>query len=52
MAKVINCECWFVARGGTDDQVVEAIRAHMTTDHPDLLASVEPRDIYGWIEEV
>ena len=34
MAKVINCECGFVARGGTDDQVVEAIRAHMATDHP------------------
>lgn len=33
MAKVINCECGFVARGGTDDQVVEAIRAHMATDH-------------------
>jgi hypothetical protein len=28
VTKVINCECGFVARGGTDDQVVEAIRAH------------------------
>jgi predicted small metal-binding protein len=52
MAKVINCECGFVARGSSDDEVVEAIRSHMATDHPDLLATVDRRDLYGWIEEV
>jgi predicted small metal-binding protein len=51
MAKVINCECGFVARGGTDDEVVGVIQGHMTTDHPDLLASVDLRDLYGWIQE-
>jgi hypothetical protein len=24
----------------------------MATDHPELLASVDRRDLYGWIEEV
>lgn len=52
MAKVINCECGFVARGGNDDEVVEVIRGHMATDHPSLLATVDRRDLYGWIEEV
>ena len=52
MAKVINCECGFVARGDTDDEVVEAIQGHMETDHPALLASIDRRDLYGWIEEV
>jgi predicted small metal-binding protein len=51
MAKVINCECGFVARGNSDEKVVEVIRGHMTTDHPDLLASVDPQDLYGWIQE-
>jgi hypothetical protein len=51
MAKVINCECGFVARGGTDDEVVGVIRGHMASDHPDLLASVDPQDLYGWIAE-
>ena len=37
MAKLIRCECGFVARGDTDDQVVAAIREHMATDHPALL---------------
>jgi predicted small metal-binding protein len=52
MAKVINCECGFVARGATDDEVVGVIRGHMASDHPDLLASIDQRDLYGWIQEV
>jgi predicted small metal-binding protein len=52
MAKAINCECGFVARGATDDEVVEVIRGHMATDHPALLASVDHADLYGWIEEI
>jgi predicted small metal-binding protein len=51
MAKVINCECGFVARGDTDDEVVDAIRGHMATDHPALLTSVQRQDLYGWIQE-
>jgi len=51
MAKVINCECGFVASGATDDEVVDAIRAHMATDHPELLSSVDRQDLYGWIQE-
>lgn len=51
MAKVINCECGFVARGDTDDEVVDAIRAHMATDHPDLLTAVDRQDLFGWIQE-
>ena len=52
MAKVINCECGFVARGATDDEVVETIRTHMASDHPQLFAAVERRELFGWIEEV
>jgi predicted small metal-binding protein len=52
MAKVIRCECGYVATGTTDDEVVDAIRAHMATDHPDLLAKVGRDDLLGWIEDV
>jgi predicted small metal-binding protein len=51
MAKVINCECGFVARGATDDEVVGAIEGHMATDHPELLSSVDRQDLYGWIQQ-
>jgi predicted small metal-binding protein len=52
MAKVIRCECGYVATGATDDEVVAAIRAHMSTDHPALLDTVAREDLLGWIEDV
>jgi predicted small metal-binding protein len=50
MARIIQCECGFVARGETDDAVIEAIRRHMGSDHPDLLDSVGQEDLLGWIQ--
>lgn len=52
MAKVIRCECGYVASGESDEQVVEAIRAHMATDHPALLDTVAREDLLGWVEDV
>lgn len=52
MAKQITCECGFVARADSDDDVVEQIRAHMRSDHPELLEKVSRDDLLGWIEEV
>jgi predicted small metal-binding protein len=51
MAKLINCQCGFVARGETDEEVVEAIRGHMREDHPEVLEKVSQEDLLGWIEE-
>ncbi len=50
MAKLIRCECGFVARGETDDQVIGAIRGHLAGDHPALLDSVSQEDLVGWIQ--
>jgi predicted small metal-binding protein len=50
MSKLIRCECGFVARGESDDEVIEAIRGHMTTDHPALRESVSREDLVGWIQ--
>jgi predicted small metal-binding protein len=52
MAKQITCECGYVARADPDDEVVEQIREHMRSDHPELLESVSRDDLLGWIEEV
>jgi predicted small metal-binding protein len=51
MAKQINCECGYVARGDSDDEVVQRIREHMRADHPELTARVSDEDLRGWIEE-
>ena len=51
MAKQINCECGYVARGDTEDEVIVQIRDHMRTDHPELLEQVSDHELGGWIEE-
>ena len=50
MARLIRCECGFVARGDTDDQVIGVIREHMGQDHPALLETVATEELRGWIE--
>jgi len=50
MAKAIRCECGFVARGDSDDQVITVIRGHMATDHPVLLDTVSREDLLAWIQ--
>ena len=50
MAKLIRCECGFVARGDSDDQVVGVIRGHLASDHPVLLASLSQKDLLSWIQ--
>ena len=51
MAKQINCECGYVARGESEDEVIARIRDHMRSDHPELLDAVSDEDLRGWIEE-
>lgn len=51
MAKQINCECGYVARGETESEVIARIRDHMRSDHPALLENVSDEDLRGWIEE-
>jgi predicted small metal-binding protein len=50
MAKLIRCECGFVARGESDDQVIGVIRGHMERDHPTLLEAVSQDDLRSWIQ--
>lgn len=51
MARLINCECGYVARADSEEDVVELIREHMRSDHPALLETVTREDLVGWIEE-
>ena len=50
MARLIRCECGFIARGDSDDQVVGTIRGHMASDHPALLNTVSRDDLLSWIQ--
>lgn len=52
MDRQVRCECGYIARGATDDDVVSTIRDHIRTDHPDLLDKISDDQIRGWIETV
>ncbi len=52
MAKQISCECGYVIRGDTDDQVVALAEAHIQSDHPELVGKVTRDDLLAWVEEV
>ena len=50
MARIIRCECGYIARGKDDEDAIAVIRQHMSTDHPALLDSVTRDDLLGWIQ--
>ncbi|HEX8975544.1 MAG TPA: DUF1059 domain-containing protein [Solirubrobacteraceae bacterium] len=52
MARQIKCECGYVARGETDDEVVALIKSHIRTDHPELAKTLTRDEIAGWVEVV
>lgn len=52
MAGQVKCECGYVVRGETDEEVVAELRDHMRTDHPELLDKVTDDQIRDWIEIV
>lgn len=52
MSRQVNCECGYVARAESDDEVVALVLEHVRRDHPDLAGTEGPDDIRGWIEVV
>jgi predicted small metal-binding protein len=52
MALVINCDCGFVVRGETEDELVAGGEAHMADAHPDMAGKVSREDLLAMAEEV
>ena len=51
MGKVINCECGEAVRGNTEDELVAAVNAHISRDHPELAGKLSRQDILSMSEE-
>ena len=51
MAKVINCECGFVVRGDTDEQLLAAANAHIREAHPDMVGTVSEEELLAGAKE-
>jgi hypothetical protein len=52
MAYVITCDCGYVSRGETEDDVVEAANQHIAEIHPDMAGQVSRDDLLAMAEEV
>jgi hypothetical protein len=49
MARIINCECGYVARG--DDAVIADLEAHSARDHPELVGRYDREELLDLVEE-
>jgi predicted small metal-binding protein len=52
MSKVINCECGYVAKGSTDEELLRDAQAHIADAHPELVGKVGDADLLAMAEEV
>jgi predicted small metal-binding protein len=52
MAYVINCDCGYVSRGETEDELVEATNRHIEDAHPEMVGKVSRDDLLAMAEEV
>jgi predicted small metal-binding protein len=51
MAKVINCDCGYVVRGETDEELLSEARAHIRDAHPDMEGQVSDDQLLARAEE-
>jgi hypothetical protein len=51
MAKVIRCQCGFLAQGETVDDAADAVESHLRSDHPELHGRVRRDDLIAMAEE-
>ena len=50
MLRQVRCECGYLARGRSDEEVISLVLAHMAADHPSLAETETAEDIRTWIE--
>jgi predicted small metal-binding protein len=51
MAKVINCDCGYVVRGESDDELVAQAEQHISEQHPEMVGKVSREDLLAKAEE-
>jgi predicted small metal-binding protein len=52
MAYLINCDCGYVSRGETEDELVDEVNRHIDEVHPDMAGKVSRDDLLAMAEEV
>jgi predicted small metal-binding protein len=52
MAYVIKCDCGYVSRGETEDELAEETNRHIEEVHPEMEGRVSREDLLAMAEEV
>jgi predicted small metal-binding protein len=52
MAYQINCDCGYVVKGESEDELVANAEQHIQSDHPDMVGKVSRDDLLGQAEQV
>jgi predicted small metal-binding protein len=51
MGKVINCDCGYVVRGETDEELLQGARQHISDAHPEMEGKVSDEQLLGMAQE-
>jgi len=51
VAYVINCDCGYVARGETEEELLTVAEAHIKDAHPDLVGKVKREDLLAQAQQ-
>lgn len=51
MSKLINCECGYVVRGETEEELLANAERHIRSEHPDLDGRLSREDLLAMAEE-
>jgi predicted small metal-binding protein len=51
MAKLISCQCGYIVRGNTDEELLAKAEAHINDAHPELAGKVSQADLLAMAEE-
>lgn len=52
MAYVMSCDCGYVSRGETEDELVDEANRHIQEAHPDMAGKVSREDLLAMAEEL
>jgi len=51
VAYVINCDCGYIVRAETEDELLDDAEAHIEEVHPDLIGKIGREDFLAMAEE-
>jgi predicted small metal-binding protein len=52
VAKVISCDCGYIARGETEEELLADAERHIRSDHPEMVGNLTQEQLLEMADEV